>query len=277
MCHKFFKSDYYNEILKPLAARHIIGTVIHERNRALGELVIWRAPHERPFSLKDRQLLLCLAPYIAHGLNARPNNDQPYVDSGNHGLVVTSQDGEIQYASPHGRELLFWATHPQISLSTVKSQPPPAPPLLAELCKNLVSIFQGESQPAPVKYHINPWGRFCFRAYWLEDVQYSRNALIAVTIELHKPLSLTLFSRMQSYGLSPRQKEVCQLLARKYAYPRIAEQLNISAHTLIDYVRRIYEKLEVHSHEELLEKLGILTGPKMDPDAIQLLRRHEGN
>lgn len=253
---RFFKSDFYNAILKPLDGRHIIGSVIHEHQRVLGELVVWRAPGERYFSAKEKQLLVTIGPYMAHALSRRVNSEQTYVESGEHGLLVLDHNAEIQYASPRSRELLFWATHPQISRSTILDQLP-SPPLLGELCRNLTGIFRGEDKPAPVVHHTNPWGRFCFRAHWLEHWESSKNPLIGVTIEFHKPLALALFTRMQGYPLSSRQKEVCRFLAQGHSYPRIATELNLSLYTLTDYVRRIYQKLEVHSREELLAKLGV--------------------
>jgi len=45
--------------------------------------------------------------------------------------------------------------------------------------------------------------------------------------------------------LSPREKEVLDLLARGYLYKEIADRLNLSCPTVNTYVRRMYEKLHV--------------------------------
>lgn len=55
-------------------------------------------------------------------------------------------------------------------------------------------------------------------------------------------------------GLSPREREVLELLARGYLYKEIAESLQISALTVPTYVRRIYEKLHVHSRAQAVAK-----------------------
>jgi len=50
--------------------------------------------------------------------------------------------------------------------------------------------------------------------------------------------------------LSAREHEVLGLLARGYLYKEIAETLKLSDHTVDTYLRRIYEKLHVHSRAQ---------------------------
>jgi len=53
---------------------------------------------------------------------------------------------------------------------------------------------------------------------------------------------------------SPREREVLDLLARGYLYKEIADALNISLPTVNTYIRRIYEKLHVHSRSQAIAK-----------------------
>jgi len=50
--------------------------------------------------------------------------------------------------------------------------------------------------------------------------------------------------------LSQREQEVLDLLARDYLYKEISEALSLSDHTVDTYLRRIYEKLHVHSRAQ---------------------------
>ena len=50
--------------------------------------------------------------------------------------------------------------------------------------------------------------------------------------------------------LSPREREVLELLARGYLFKEIAEKLAISVPTVSTYIRRIYEKLHVRSRAQ---------------------------
>jgi DNA-binding NarL/FixJ family response regulator len=51
-------------------------------------------------------------------------------------------------------------------------------------------------------------------------------------------------------GLSPRENEVLALLARGYLYKEIADMIGISLPTVKTYIRRICEKLHVHSRAQ---------------------------
>jgi DNA-binding NarL/FixJ family response regulator len=55
-------------------------------------------------------------------------------------------------------------------------------------------------------------------------------------------------------NLSPREREVLELLARGYLYKEIAETLHISVPTVNAHIRRIYEKLHVRSRSQAVAK-----------------------
>jgi DNA-binding NarL/FixJ family response regulator len=63
-------------------------------------------------------------------------------------------------------------------------------------------------------------------------------------------------SSPESEELSPREREVLDLLARGYLYKEIADGLNISVPTVNTYIRRVYEKLHVRSRAQAVAKLN---------------------
>ena len=56
-------------------------------------------------------------------------------------------------------------------------------------------------------------------------------------------------------SLSQREQEILQALAKGYQYREIAEKLHISIETVRTYLRRVYEKLQVRSKVEALNKV----------------------
>jgi DNA-binding NarL/FixJ family response regulator len=58
----------------------------------------------------------------------------------------------------------------------------------------------------------------------------------------------------ETEDLSPREREVLELLARGYLYKEIAEALHISVPTVNTHIRRIYEKLHVRSRSQAVAK-----------------------
>lgn len=72
---------------------------------------------------------------------------------------------------------------------------------------------------------------------------------------------LSMFARLtplpppdDGYRLTPREKEILQLLVDGLTMREIAERLNVSYHTVDNHVRNIYDKLHVHSRSGVVAK-----------------------
>jgi DNA-binding NarL/FixJ family response regulator len=55
-------------------------------------------------------------------------------------------------------------------------------------------------------------------------------------------------------SISPREREILQLLSQGHAYKEIAARLDLSLDTVRTYLKRIYDKLHVHSRTEAVVK-----------------------
>jgi DNA-binding NarL/FixJ family response regulator len=65
-------------------------------------------------------------------------------------------------------------------------------------------------------------------------------------------------------GLSEREREILNLTAKGYTFPEIAKLLNISGETIKTHIKRVYQKLAVHSKGEAVyeaQRLGIIVPP----------------
>ncbi len=58
----------------------------------------------------------------------------------------------------------------------------------------------------------------------------------------------------ESQKLSPREEQVLSMLSKGYLYKEIAFELSISNDTVHNHIRKIYEKLQVHSRTEAVIK-----------------------
>lgn len=70
--------------------------------------------------------------------------------------------------------------------------------------------------------------------------------------------------------LSPREREVIELLARGYSYKEITDALNISMPTVNTHIHRIYEKLHVQSRGQAVARYSRMTEPPPPPPASAL-------
>jgi DNA-binding NarL/FixJ family response regulator len=56
--------------------------------------------------------------------------------------------------------------------------------------------------------------------------------------------------------LCARERQILELLAKGHRYKEIADELGITIHTVRTFIRRMYEKLQVHSRTEALLKVS---------------------
>lgn len=61
----------------------------------------------------------------------------------------------------------------------------------------------------------------------------------------------------EAYGLTPREQEVFAMLARGRNREYIQEKLVVSRNTVKAHVRHVYEKLGIHSHQELIDLVDV--------------------
>ena len=106
----------------------------------------------------------------------------------------------------------------------------------------------------------------------------TRENLLAALEEVHgggSPMSSSIARRVVQFfrapppasatkleSLSPRELEVLRLLAEGYVNKEIADRLSLSAPTVATYIRRIYEKLHVHSRAAAIGKFSTLVQGK---------------
>jgi DNA-binding NarL/FixJ family response regulator len=70
--------------------------------------------------------------------------------------------------------------------------------------------------------------------------------------------TIDMFSKMHSvskeYGLTPREKEILEQIVQGYGNKYLAERFNVSPHTIDAHLRKVYEKLHVHTRTEAATK-----------------------
>jgi DNA-binding CsgD family transcriptional regulator len=248
------KTEMYNVFFFMLNIHHMIHTPVTCNGAPVGMLTISRPRSARAFNYQEETLWVYLATYVSHALQTQNTEDIQYCENGVTGMMVMDTDGKILFQSETAQRLLVLANNPLIPTDTF-TKTDVVMPKLAQLCRNLENIFQGNDAAPPSWCHTNGLGRFIFRAYWLDRDNKEPGGLIGMTIEHQEPLALKILRAMQDLPLSPVQKEVALLLAQGVSSEKIGERLHIKYTTVKDHVRKIFDKLDIHQREELLPKL----------------------
>ncbi len=250
------RSPVFNRLLKPLGYEGLTRLVVHDSDGTpLGGLNVYRAPGGADFTPEELKRLASLERYLVHVLLAPPQAQLPLVESGEVGVLLADFEGRLKFASNEGRRLLALATAPALPHPAFDSRLDQLPPQLVRICRALETILEGEGgADPPTHWCRNAWGGFTFRAQLLAG-SASPPQLVAIIVTHKEPLPLRLVRGLDKFSLSPRQGEVCLLLAMGLSYQQIAERLGIAKGTAITHGRWVHERLAATSRSDLLQAL----------------------
>ncbi|MBI3345247.1 MAG: hypothetical protein HY028_10410 [Gammaproteobacteria bacterium] len=122
-----------------------------------------------------------------------------------------------------------------------------------------VAVFEGNASALPpVWHHQNSWGRFCFRAYWLDKTDPSNFSAIGITVTHQIPLPVKLVQLQEQLSLSQRQLDLCLLLVSGLSYSKIGKQLGQTEISVVSQSKRLYHSLRTRTREDFIAKLRTL-------------------
>ncbi|MCR9141592.1 MAG: response regulator transcription factor [bacterium] len=93
----------------------------------------------------------------------------------------------------------------------------------------------------------------------LGDLEHAVRTVLSGGAMITPTIALRVFSSFQKKAksapdLTDRERQVLELMVRGKTAKAVAEFLGLSPHTIHDYTKQIYKKLEVHNRSELILK-----------------------
>ena len=254
----FYESALYNEIWRPQRLNTRIETIVRKPDGSpLGSLVLYRGPGDRKFTPTEERLLGQIAPYMARGLMAEPvglEHAPLATVPSTQAYVCLDAQGQMTLLSANAHRLLLLA-HGDVT-PDLAAQPPSVAsfPVLATLWRQWKG--QGDAFRDCSLHVKNQWGQFVFEGCGLKASESPDGVRMHIAIS-HRELDVVATRRaMASFELTHTQREVCLLLHAGFSQTRVGEHLGVSTATVVDHVRKIYTKLDVHSAIELVNLIN---------------------
>jgi DNA-binding CsgD family transcriptional regulator len=260
----FEQSATFAAIFKPYGYKWMLDGVVRDGQRPYGCFALIRRDTDPDFSADEEALLAQALPYVAHAMKVEATRPSRFVSSGRSALVICADDGQVLEWSPRAHELAVYALLGDLNLDARitradrhRANFADVEPALGGVVRELRERLQhNDSADMPALVHRNDWGEFVFRGYPLGAARGEPAGRIGVLIEQCVPIETHLLARVNDTGLSNRQKEVALLSARGLPNAQIARQLNLTPQTVKDYFKEIYTRLQINSHQELLQRLS---------------------
>jgi len=255
----FERTQYYNDVVRPLNAHHVLYGIVRERGQAIGQLSLYRPKSAPAFSDAQRSSLSSIMPYVAHGVSQRRQrvlDGVDFLDTDDDAVFLVGADGRLRQLSTQAQKLLALATlgkiGPDQPLSGIEDA---TRPTLLRLNARLQGILAGgEPGPPSVVLH-NAWGRFVLRAYAISDAPPGAGWPVAIRIKRQEPLLLRFVDALSLLELSPQQRAVALGLARGSSNRELAETMCVSVNTIAYHVKQLFQRLDTHDRQQMVAKV----------------------
>jgi len=246
------QSQRYREILAPLALGDELRAVLLTGGTCWGFLCLHRDHSSPHFTLTEAAYLARLTPHFAEGLRkalllgsttGRTVPDEP-------GLLLLAEDLSVVAITSAAERWLAEVGE----ADWPRKQP--LPYAVSAVVGRMLALERGHDAPPDLV------PRVCLRTvsgHWLV-LHASRlsgpsaQGQIAVIFETARPAEVAPLI-VQAYGLSKRESEIIQMVARGLSTTEIAETFHISSSTVQDHLKAIFEKVGVRSRRELVGQL----------------------
>jgi DNA-binding CsgD family transcriptional regulator len=255
----FEHSATFDAVFEPYGFKWFLDGVVRDAERPYGCLALIRHHAEADFSAADEDMLARVLPYLAHALRSDAARPSRFVRTGRSGMVVCDAQGEVVEWSASAHRLAVFALVDEINLDArvEAGEFDEMTCRLRDIALQWAACMQaGEAgDELPTLVRRNGWGEFVLRGYCLRGPDGAANR-VGILIEQLVPFESHLLERVNATTLTTRQKEIALLSLKGLPNAQIARQLSITPHTLKDYFKGIYARLEINSHHELVQRLA---------------------
>jgi DNA-binding CsgD family transcriptional regulator len=271
----------YREFLQPRGFDDELRAVMRVDGRPWAQLSLVRESGRPSFDADEAEFVGGLSGPLAEAIreHARPATDTPPGPDGP-GLLLFGPDGELVSANDHSLawlEELAWLDewHP----SPAEDAPDRffgaptgmrLPLVVGSTLMHARAIAEQRDRGAARARLRSRAGRWLVcHASCLRDAD-GRLGSTALVIEPAKAAEIAPII-VQAYELTAREQEIAGLISRGFGTGEIADSLFLSAHTVRDHVKAIFEKTGVSSRGELVAKLYAehYAPSHLDPDNIE--------
>ncbi len=214
-----------------------------------GLIALLRGHNEPDFSDKEIAFVTRIGEYLGHGLRDALLREQAAAGMPDRapGVIVLGEDGSVRSLTGQAS---FWLE--QFPPDRETSLELPAA-VHAVARRALGARGMPQTGPSSVRVRLTCGQWLTVQAASLCGADPDPDE-VAVTLAPASPAELEPL-RLALYDLTPREREVAQMLIRGATNDEIARALWISRYTVKDHVKAVYAKLRVASRPELSAKL----------------------
>ncbi|PWN04164.1 helix-turn-helix transcriptional regulator [Nocardioides silvaticus] len=215
-----------------------------------GAMALFRGDDDRPFDRSEIEFLASLSAPFAHGVRtgvlSRLSDAPPPVDSSGPAVVVVDSNDEIASMSLGAEQRLAELVDGEAAGDPIAT--------IGALVGAARRYGRGETSTPPrsrVRTRSGMWLVLHAGPLMSRD---DRQGEVVITIEEARPPEIVALV-VAAFGLTPRERDVTQLVLQGVDTKEIGATLHLSAYTVQDHLKSVFEKAGVRSRRELISRI----------------------
>jgi DNA-binding CsgD family transcriptional regulator len=228
-----------------------------------GMLHLHRDRSSRYYSQEDAEFVSEVAPLLARGLQVGlrtlRRHDGPALEPG---TIIVDRDMSLVAATEEA-----WRWIDRLGLPP-QNDVEPFPAVIYVVAANVAASTERRPRPAQVRLQAADGRWMTVRAAPLTSWSHAA-AGCAITLEPARPEALAPLL-MRAWGLTPRERQVAQLVIDGLSSEDVAKALVISVHTVRGHLKTIFDKIGVTRRQELV---AVLTAGTPQPHREVIVQR----
>lgn len=238
------RSPRYREILQPNGFGDELRFALLDGGTCWGWIALYRHPSSGPFEESAAAFVASVSQPLAEGvrrailLTAAPIEEAPDAP----GLILLGPGGGVEAVTPAAEH---WLTR------LIVTAPPEGdlPSLVTNVAyRALLAARGGPAGAARVRVPTSDGGWVTVHGSVVGDPEQGRTAVILEPARAPEIAPIIV----AAYGLSPREREVTQLVLLGLSTAEIARRLYLSEYTVQDHLKAVFAKVGVRSRRELV-------------------------
>jgi DNA-binding CsgD family transcriptional regulator len=260
------RSIRFREFMRPQGFGDELRAAFRAGSRTWGVVGLYRDADRQPFDGEEVAILRAISEPVGRALRTHVRAVSPWLGQPSApGLLVVDRHGRTVSAN-HDAECWLRDLWPELADqaedSVVTSLEPresadgliDVPNALIALVARARALAEGRDR-VPARLRLRDGrGRWIVLHASALSGPASPDGSVAVVIEAAKSAEIAPII-IESYSLTPREREVLGAVARGGSTNEIAAELFLSPHTVRDHVKTVFEKVGVSSRGELVAKL----------------------
>lgn len=240
------RSRRFRELLRPNGFEAEMRGAFVDGGSAWGGMAMYRRGGQPDFASAERDALADASALIAQGIRrAFLLASVGEAASSDLGLILIAPGGDIETMTPAARRLLEELIAPAAADGAL-------PNVVSSVAYRALLAARSGSEGGANSRVPTATGRWLvFHGSAIGDVEIGRTAVILEPARAPEIASLIV----QAHGLTPREREVAGLVIQGHSTEEIAHELGVSAYTVQDHLKSIFDKVGVRSRRELVAQI----------------------